>query len=214
MAKTKQKNIILKQGQKIQLADNISIRYDGSVIKINGAPLEAVDSTNTATLSTRGYVDSKAGIEELSNDTTPQLGGDLDLNGHNINYTSILTVNGTYEGMIINVTVDDASVAFGNPLYCADDFNYERCDADTTATMPCVALAVETGAGSKMVLLEGQICNTTWDWSAGPIYISLTTGALTQTIPSGTGDQVQIVGFALSADTMYFRPDSTVVEIS
>lgn len=111
-------------------------------------------------------------------------------------------------------TVDDAAAVFGNALYCAGDFNYERCDADAAATMPCTCLALESGDGSKNTLLEGIIYDATWDWSAGAIYVSTTVGELTQPAPSGSGDQVQIVGYALDADTMYFLPNSTIVEIA
>jgi hypothetical protein len=126
---------------------------------------------------------------------------------------TILTTSLTYEGKVITVTVDDASAVFTSTLYCASDFHYERADADSAATMPCRALALESGAGSKKVLIEGQICHTGWNWTYGDMYVSIGTGSLTQTRPTGTGDQVQRIGWALSADTVYFRPDSTVVEI-
>jgi len=126
---------------------------------------------------------------------------------------SILTSTETYNGVTISVTVDDASAVFGNPLYCAADFHYERADANATGTMACSCMALESGAGTKLVLLEGQICDTDWTWTAGPIYVSGTTGAMTQTAPAVSGDQAQRIGFALSADTIYFKPDSTVIEI-
>jgi hypothetical protein len=131
-----------------------------------------------------------------------------------VNDSAVLTVNGTYRGKTATVTVDDASAVFSSALYIAADFNYDRCDADDAGTMPCVVLALEAGAGSKLVLREGQICNTDWNWSTGVIYVDTTTGGLTQTPPSGSGDSVQIVGYAMSADTMYFDPDSTVVVIA
>ena len=133
----------------------------------------------------------------------------------NVNLTDagILTVDGTYQGEVITVTVDDASASFGTPLYCAADFHYERTDADDAGTMPCVAVALESGAGSKKVLLRGQLCKTVWTLSAGPIYVSCTTGYFAQSAPAGGGDQVQKVGFALSADTIFFDPDSTVTTV-
>ena len=32
--------------------------------------------------------------------------------------------------------------------------------------------------------------------------------------PDGDGDFVQVIGWALSADAMYFNPDSTVIEVA
>ena len=54
----------------------------------------------------------------------------------------------------------------------------------------------------------------TWTWTVGGlIYVSTTTGTLTQTAPSGTGDQVQVVGYATHADRMYFNPSLVLVEV-
>ena len=141
-------------------------------------------------------------------------GEDQEIVVSKLNLGSILAGNSTYKGEIITAIVDDASTIFGDVLYCAADFHYDRADADADSTMPVVAMALVAGAGTNPVLLRGQVCNTTWNWSAGLIYADTATGKLTQTAPSGSGDQVQIVGFALSADTMYFNPQLVVVEIA
>jgi hypothetical protein len=36
---------------------------------------------------------------------------------------------------------------------------------------------------------------------------------MTQTAPSGSGEQVVAVGWALSADTIYFKPSLVLVEV-
>ena len=47
-----------------------------------------------------------------------------------------------------------------------------------------------------------------------PEYISAaTSGALTETAPSTTGNIVRIVGYAKTADIIYFCPDNTYLEI-
>jgi len=188
----------------------------GEITEITHGAGGYVLKSNSETSAPTWQIDATAsggGLSNIVEDATPQLGGNLDLNNYNIDYGAILTSSGTYEGKIMTVTVDDASAVFGSTLYCASDFNYERCDADSTTTMVCVALALESGTGSKKVLLEGQICDTSWSLSTGPVYTSLDIGDITQTVASGTGDQVQKIGYALSANTMYFRPDSTVIEI-
>jgi hypothetical protein len=184
----------------------ISHGTDTYVLKSNGptvAPTWQVDATA-----------SGGGISNVVDDTTPQLGGDLDINNHNIDYGGILTSSGTYTGKIMTVQVDDASTVFGSTLYCASDFHYERCDADSTTTMVCVVLALESGPGTKKVLLEGQICDTNWSLNTGPVFTSLNIGDITQTVASGIGDQVQKIGYALSVNTIYFRPLLTVIEIT
>jgi hypothetical protein len=57
--------------------------------------------------------------------------------------------------------------------------------------------------------------DTTWNFTVGAIvYVDTTTaGGLTTTAPSGTGDFVQAVGIAMTADTLYFNPDFAMVEI-
>lgn len=172
---------------------NITISYD--------------DGTGITTLS--------GGISNVVEDTTPQLGGDLDLNGKNINYGAILTSSGTYEGEILTVTVDDASADFGEVLAQAADFNYDLADADAAASSTGLIMTLESGTGSKKVLLQGQICNTAWNWSAGLLYLDdATAGGMTQTPPSDSGDQVIVLGWALSADTIFFRPSLVLVEVA
>jgi hypothetical protein len=152
-------------------------------------------------------------IAGVSGDISPQLGGDLDLNGNSIDFGAILTSNGTYEGKIITVTVD-TSASFGSVLAQAADFNYDPADADAATQSDGLVIVVDEGTGSRSVLIEGQVCNTAWNWSAGFLYLSTTAGAMTQTAPSGSGDQVVVVGWALSADTVYFRPSPVLAEIA
>jgi len=200
--------VTLISGTGGNLTSNLTEVYfsqtDGNKFYLNGE-VDTISGSLNDKISTK--------MTDLVDDTSPQLGGDLDINNHNINYGTVLTVNGTYKGEIMTITIDDASTTFGNPLYCADDFHYERCDADSDLTMPCRMLALESGAGSKKVLIKGQICNTSWDWSSGTVWVSLTTGEITQTLPSETGDQVQEIGYALSADTIFFDPVSIVAEV-
>jgi hypothetical protein len=121
-------------------------------------------------------------------------------------------------GNKVVVMVDVNATGFGAALYLATDGHYEEADADADTTMPCIAIALEAGTGRREVLLEGYIRDNTWNWTVGAviglIYVDIITGGLTQTAPSGTGDQVQIVGYAVTADIMYFKPNLAIVEIA
>jgi hypothetical protein len=44
-----------------------------------------------------------------------------------------------------------------------------------------------------------------------PIYVSETAGAVTQTQPTTTDVVIRVIGFALTADEMYFNPDNTYI---
>ncbi len=155
-------------------------------------------------------------LTDVVGDLTPQLGGDLDMNKKHIQFSPNLTSDLTASGIMVSTTVDANATGFGAALFMnSDGLGFDEADADAASTMPCRALAIESGTGTKKILLQGFARKDAWNWSVGgDIFVSTTTGALTQTAPSGTGDQVQKVGFAWSADIIYFNPDYTVVEVS
>lgn len=121
------------------------------------------------------------------------------------------TTDLTASGLIINATVDVNVTGVGAPLFMAADGHLETASAETSATSPCIGLALDTGTGTKRVLLHGVLRSDSWNWSTGPgtsslIYLAASTGALTQTPPGGTDQIVQPVGWALSDDCIYFTP--------
>lgn len=134
--------------------------------------------------------------------------------GGSIDLDSALANDGDYCGITTTATVDTNSTGFGAALVLGSDGNYDEADADAAATMPCTALATETGTGSRKVLLLGFIREDDWAWTpGGAVYASTTAGGLTQTAPSGSGDQVQPIGVAYTADILFFCPSLVTVEI-
>lgn len=119
-------------------------------------------------------------------------------------------------GHIVPLTVDStSSVSFGKLLYAKNTGSLELADASFDYTVPAMALALESGNGSKYVLLNGFARDDTWNWTPGGfLYVSATEGELTQTAPSASGEQVQIVGIATQADRIYFAPNYSIVEIA
>lgn len=133
--------------------------------------------------------------------------------GQNLRLTKALPTDLSYSGDTTTVTVDTNAVGIGAALVMASDGNFDEADADSATTMPCTALALETGVGSKLVLLSGYVRNDTWSWTVGGIlYVSTTQGTMTQTAPSGTGDQIQPVGIAVASNIVYFFPSLSVAE--
>jgi hypothetical protein len=122
------------------------------------------------------------------------------------------SVDTTASGLIVTATVDTNAQGIGAPLFMASDGHLDTANATTSATAPCVALAMDTGTGSgKRILLHGVMRVDAWNWTTGPgtsslIYLSTSTGTLTQTPPSATDQVVQPVGWALSDDCIYFTP--------
>lgn len=150
-------------------------------------------------------------LTEILEDDSPQLGGDLDLNNHQIVLKFEPGADVTASGLIITATVDTNAQGIGAPLMLAADGNFDTADADASTTSPAVVLALETGTGSKKVLVHGILRVDAWNWTKGPgkaslIYVSTSVGTLTQTQPTGTDDVIQPVGWALSDDCIYFCP--------
>jgi len=120
-----------------------------------------------------------------------------------LNFDSILSVNGAWKGVTFFGSVDSTG-GVASVLAQAADFHYDPADADSAATAHGLVMATGAGTGTERLLRWGMICNTAWNWVAGPVYLSNTAGEITQTAPvSGV---VVPIGVALSADTIWFDP--------
>jgi len=206
------KSIIIEN--KDTAAVTLTIMYDnnGSQRNIVVVTLAVKDTwTLNGTFDSNGNLKQAfGGLTDVVNDLTPQLGGELDINSKNIKLNAAPD-NVTATGLIITTTVDTNAEGIGAPLMMAADGHLDTANATAVATAPCVALALETGTGSKKILLYGTITQTDWNWTIGPgkvgfIYLNTTVGTLTQTQPTATDNVIQIVGWAITADTMMFCP--------
>ncbi len=143
-------------------------------------------------------------IAELIEDTTPQLGGDLDLNGHSIKIAASLA-DGEASGLE-DIGYFAASLSAFIPLY-VDSSGYFNAANASDDTKICVALTLEAASGAnKKLLWRGKARNDSWTWTAGGMLFLSTSGDLTQTKPSTVGQIVQVVGVALSATMVMFNP--------
>ena len=106
----------------------------------------------------------------------------------------------------------------GNLVYLKTDGYWWKTDADAVvSTKGLLGLAMETKTvgNAVKVLIFGKVTDAGWSWAVGnPIYVSCTAGGLTQTAPSGSGDQVRKIGHALSSTIIIFNPDATILEIT
>lgn len=114
----------------------------------------------------------------------------------------------TYHG----ITVQDANaggvIAQWEIVYMDNTGEWQLADANGTGTYPARAIAVEAGtAGNPMtVLIVGTVRNDAWNWTpGGDLFMSATAGGITQSAPAVSGDEVQKVGFALTADIAFFN---------
>jgi hypothetical protein len=203
------------------LTTPLGAAYGGTGVANNAASTLTISGNfaTTLTVTEATSVTLPASGTLLANvveDTTPQLGGDLDLNTHNIDITAPLASDHTYEGIIDSQAVGE-SVVFGNLLYFNwTDKEWKLAKADAIGTTPALAIALETKAdGATCKLLRmGYIRDDTWDFAGSMVYLSdATAGATTTTAPSTSEHFVQRVGQAKSADIMYFNPSIDIGEV-
>jgi len=104
-----------------------------------------------------------------------------------------------------------AGIVWGNIVYPGAS-GFALAKADSAATMPCVAFCVVDGV---TFMSSGFIRDDSWSWTAGDLlYVSKdTAGAITATAPSTSTNQVQCIGYALSATIIYFNPPMTFIEV-
>lgn len=98
-------------------------------------------------------------------------------------------------------------------VYFKSDGEWWLTDADAAATaagLLAISLESKTDGQAMSVALPGSfVRDDTWNWTVGAVlYVSTTAGAITATQPSGTDDVVRVVGFAVSADVIWFNPSA------
>ncbi len=199
--------------------DNSTVTYDNFYIGTSpdggGYDKYIMDNIKVWKYAKTDYSDIE--VENISGLYTAGEGIDITDNVislSDVRITSDIDANLLSSGTKTNAIVDLNSTGYAAALFLADDGNYEEADADDAASMPCLALCLGTGTGTKDILLHGYIRNDAWSWTIGaPVYVSETAGELTQTMPTTTGQQVQIVGYATATNILYFNPDLTLIEL-
>lgn len=149
--------------------------------------------------------------------------GDADTDAHELNGTLNLNkapVDETCSGITATFQAGEG-VNRGDVVYFkpADSKMY-KADANAAATSRAVAMAAEDIVldGTGRFLMQGFVKDTgtfAGAYAAGDVlYTSGTAGPPTKTAPSGSGDFVQIIGWAVDADTCFIQFDATIVEIA
>ena len=104
-------------------------------------------------------------------------------------------------------------------VYLNANGKWLEADADATGTsinLLGIALEAKTDGQAMLVALSGSfVRDDTWNWTIGlPLYVSGDLGAITATKPAGSSDIVRTVGYALTADVIYFNPSSDYVTLA
>jgi hypothetical protein len=121
--------------------------------------------------------------------------------------------SGDATGIIFSFTAG-ATLAVGDVVYLGTGGKVLLADADADTTMPALGIctSASTDTNPVDVMIQGIMKLTGWSFTAGDnIFVSTTAGDVTSTAPSGTGDTVQKVGVALTADSIYVNFNTTEV---
>lgn len=111
----------------------------------------------------------------------------------------------TFTGLTRTGLNNSGGVTQWETVYLNSSSQWVLADANGSGTYPCRGLATATAStgNATTVITRGTVRNDAWNWTVGgTIYLSTTAGGLTQTAPSTTGDKIQVIGYALDADTM------------
>ena len=109
------------------------------------------------------------------------------------------------------------NVSAGDICYLKSDGKMWKTDADAEATskgLICMATETILADATGTFLRKGKY--TTSGLTTGDtLYLDTSTaGTWTNIAPSGSGDIVRIIGYALSTTVLYFDPDKSYLEIS
>jgi hypothetical protein len=118
-------------------------------------------------------------------------------------------------GMIITITAGE-NLSAGDVLRIEVDGKFYKAYALSSVGVPAVVLAIENipANSSGKALRFGYWRDDSKTYDIGKeIYLDTTAGQITQTIPSLTGSQVQILGIAITDHIIEFNPDKTILEI-
>jgi len=105
-------------------------------------------------------------------------------------------------------------LVFGNVCYLKADGKFWKADASALATTQgrlVVATRPITAESLGEFLFIGLLRDDSWAWIVGgTVYVSATSGEMTQTPPGTPGEQVRKLGYADTPATVWFDPDSTI----
>lgn len=124
-----------------------------------------------------------------------------------------LSADGKYTGITITGTAG-ATLAFGELCYLAVvDSRWELADSDAATTADrmlgiCVLAAASDGSATTMLLLGNIRADSKFPalTIGAPVYVGETPGAIQTVIPTGADNVIRRVGYALTADELYFNP--------
>jgi len=143
----------------------------------------------------------------------------------NLSEFNVSLIDSSYSGTTMVRTAGETLVA-GDVVYYKDDGKVYKAKADSLDTMICIGINTASVIvnGLAVLMVHGLIRNSSvFSFVVGGqaskpsaiVYVSETSaGVATQVIPIISTHIVQLIGYALTTDTLNFRPDYTYIEIA
>lgn len=173
----------------------IRARSGTPLIFRQGGTERARFNANTGNFNVVGSVTASAFKGSLS--ITSSFAGDHSVDGVTTTYTAGATI--TF-GQLVHVTGSGLAIV---------------ANASASVAVPTMMMMAETTVSandSAKFLLTGFARDDSWNWTPGQkLYLSNVTGQMTQSAPSNQNDTVQVVGYAIHADKIYFNPSLDTV---
>ena len=190
--------------------------------KIKAILVDEVTKTGDFTAGRMAIINNVSGIIEQGTNTDADV-ADAVTKKHSQNtdtqfdFYNALSSDHTWSGDKDTQPVGEM-VAFGQILYFNwTDKEWKLAKADASGTMPGSRIALEAKDDGQncLMLVKGYIRDdSAFEFAGAMVYVSeATAGTITSTAPSTTGNQVQRVGQAKSADILFFDPSIDVGEI-
>ena len=222
-----------------QLGGNLDLNGNniGDATAADLTKLNEVTATSTelnyvdgVTSAIQTQIDGK--LANVVDDTTPQLGGNLDLNSNditgtgNIDITGSVTVSGEFLGdldgaVFVKVYNNTAStINKGDAVYLTGGNNGDKphidlADSSNANKMPALGIVKENinPSSEGQVAVSGKINFSSHGFTAGAnLYIN-GLGALQETAPTGEGNLIQKIGKVVSPNIILvqgaFRSNAT-----
>ena len=193
-----------------------------------GSEITAMSNLVTTGTLNSGAISSGFGNIDIGSSTFDTTGavstgalnpaGDVTIaDGKHINLTTPLLAGSdhTATGTTAQMLAGAAITAF--QLVCIHSTTQEVVPADASAAATSraigIALADISDTATGTILLHGFVRDDTFNFTTGGVvFLSETTGALTQTAPTTSDAFVQAVGIALEPDVVFINPSVDVIQ--
>lgn len=199
-------------------AGNVTLTHSAGILTQNAGEFRitsanvGTNADSVPTLSSTSTLTNKTLTSPTINSAT--LGGTATFaEGGAIAYDSASSADGVYTGFVRAGTAG-ATLAFGDLVYLASaDSRWELADADAATTSDrflgmCVLAAAADGDPTTILLMGFIRADAAFPTMTigSAMYVGETAGDIQVAIPTGADNVIRRVGYAWTADELYFNP--------